>query len=433
MVINIQSGQPLQGELRVPADKSISHRAVILSALAPGRSTIHNFLPAADTFSTLRCVQELGVTVERQGTVLQVHGRGWKGLREPARVLDCGNSGTTMRLLSGLVAGCPFFTVLSGDPSLQQRPMDRVIEPLRQMGAYIDGRHNGTRAPLVIRGGKLQGINYPLPVPSAQLKSAILLAGLQAEGETVLMEPVVSRDHTERMLQAMGADLQLEEKVIRLRQGNELKPQEFYVPGDISSAAFFIVGASLVPGSEIILRDVGINPTRTGLITVLQQMGALIQIENKRMIRGEPVADLLVRYAPLHEIELGGELIPLLIDEIPVLAIAMAAAEGDSMICEARELRVKETDRIQAICDNLSALGILVQEYADGFRVRGTGGKIKGGRVDSRGDHRLAMAMGIAGLVAKDGVQLSHAEVVNVSYPDFWTDLSRLAGTGDFF
>ena len=427
MEITIKSGGSLRGELRVPSDKSISHRTIILGALAQGRSSIRNFLRAEDTLSTIRCIRALGVAVEDSGEVIEVQGVGLKGLREPADVLDCGNSGTTMRLLSGLVAGYPFLSILTGDDSLRNRPMARVARPLILMGATVEGRKNGSYAPLAVRGGQSRGIEYRLPVASAQVKSAILLAGLNIEGETKVVEPAASRDHTERMLKAMGANLRIESKGIRITGGKELEPQEFTVPGDISSAAFFLVGASLVPGSEVILREVGINPSRAGIIEVLRQMGASIQVENERVVSGELVADLVVKSAPLKGIKIQGERIPSLIDEIPVLAVAMAVAEGESSVEDAHELRVKETDRIKAVCANLKALGAQVEETADGFRIRGSE-MLKGGEVDSFGDHRLAMAMGIAGLITQEGISLNRAEAVSISYPNFWEDLELLAG-----
>jgi 3-phosphoshikimate 1-carboxyvinyltransferase len=293
------------------------------------------------------------------------------------------------------------------------------------MGAAIDGRKNGSYAPLVVRGGNLRGIEYRLPVASAQVKSAVLLAGLNLDGVTKVIEPEASRDHTERMLKAMGAKLKIEGKVISLIGGKELEPQEFTVPGDISSAAFFMVGASLVPGSEVVLREVGINPSRAGVIEVLRRMGASIRVENERLVSGEPVADLVIKHALLKGVNIEDELIPSLIDELPVLAVAMALAEGESSVEGAQELRVKETDRIKAVCTNLSALGVEIEETSDGFRVRGSK-VLKGGETDSFGDHRLAMAMGIAGLIAREGIHLKRSEAVSVSYPSFWEDLERI-------
>lgn len=424
-VKKVKPGFSLRGELRVPADKSISHRAVILGALAEGTSVVHNFLRAQDTLSTVACIRRLGIRVEEKNGTLIVHGEGREGLKEPEDVLDCGNSGTTMRLLCGLLAGQKFFSVLTGDNSLRRRPMRRVVEPLGKMGAEIRGRQEGAFAPLAIKGRLLSAIEYTLPVASAQVKSALLLAGMYAAGGVVVREQVPSRDHTERMLKNMGADLFCRGGEIRLAEGSQLKPQEFVVPGDISSAAFFLVGAVVVPGSEVFVREVGINPTRAGIITVLKEMGARIEVENIREENGEPVADLRAFYSPLRGVEIGGELIPRLIDELPVLAVAMAKAEGRSVVRDAGELRVKETDRIRAVCANLSQLGVDIVEAPDGFVVRG-GNPFQGGKVSSFGDHRLAMAMAIAALGAEGEVEIEGAEAVAVSYPGFWEDLERL-------
>jgi len=396
-----------------------------LGALAEGTTAVHNFLRAQDTFSTVSCIRRLGIKVEEKDGTLTVCGEGLAGLKEPEDVLDCGNSGTTMRLLCGLLAGQKFFSVLTGDGSLRRRPMRRVVEPLGKMGAEIQGRQGGAFAPLAVKGRPLAGIEYTLPVASAQVKSALLLAGMYADGGVVVREQVASRDHTERMLKNMGANISCQKGEIRLVGGNPLKAQEFRVPGDISSAAFFLVGAATVPGSEVLIQDVGINPTRAGIIDVLRAMGARIEIENAREENGEPVADLRAFYSPLHGIEIGGEIIPRLIDELPVLAVAMARAEGRSVVKDAGELRVKETDRIRAVCANLSALGAEITETADGFVI--TGGKpLRGGRADSFGDHRLAMAMAVAALSAEDEVEIEGAEAVAVSYPGFWEDLERL-------
>ncbi len=426
MDITVRPVRGLKGLVSVPADKSISHRCAMLGALAWGKSRISNFLKAQDTLATLRCVQALGVEVHEAGGELLIEGQGMSGLREPADVLDCENSGTTMRLMSGILSACPFFAVLTGDSSLRSRPMRRVVEPLRMMGAGIDGREEGRFAPLAIRGGNLKGIEYDLPVASAQVKSALLLAGLGAEGETVVREKVASRDHTERMLSGMGARISTGPGVIRLNPGGLLNPLDMTVPGDISSAAFWIVAATLVPEAEILLPDVGINPTRSGVLAALKAMGADIELTNQRTAGGEPVADILVRSAGgLSGTTVQGEMVPSLIDEIPVLAVAMAMAEGDSVVRDAAELRVKETDRIKTICTCLRRLGVEVEETEDGFYVRGQG-RLTGGRVDSYGDHRIAMAMGIAGLVAEGETVIQGAEAVNVSYPGFWSELNRL-------
>lgn len=418
MEVVITQTRALQGQVRVPADKSISHRAVMLAALAVGESRVRNFLRAADTLATIRCMRSLGVSITEQDNELIIEGRGREGLQSVGEALDCGNSGTTMRLLAGLLSGCPFPSVLTGDESLCARPMGRVIEPLRQMGAVIAGRDGG-QAPFSIRGGGLQGIDYELPVASAQVKSAILLAGLAAKGPTVVREPISSRDHTERMLAGMGADLTRQGAAISLRPGGALQPLDFRVPGDISSAAYWLVAATLVSGSEVLIPHVGVNPTRSGVIKVLKSMGAEINLENQRIGGGEPVADIWVKAAPLVGTEVGGSLIPLLIDEIPVLAVAMTMARGESVVRDAGELRVKETDRIRVISNGLRRMGADIEELPDGFRVRG-GGRLQGCTVDSCGDHRMAMALGIAGLVAEGETVVRNAGVVNISYPDFW-------------
>jgi len=420
----IKKCRELAGEIAVPSDKSISHRSVILAALADGRSRVENFLRAADTLATVRCIRHLGVEVSGENNGLVIEGKGLHGLSEPGDVLDCRNSGTTMRLLTGVLSAQPFYSVLTGDNSLRSRPMGRVVEPLRQMGARIDGRDDGRKAPLCIRGGGLQGIDYRLPVASAQVKSAVLLAGLGAEGVTILREPSPSRDHTERMLKAMGAVLNRSGNTITLQPGGTLSPLDFEVPGDISSAAYWVVAATLIRGAEILIKGVGVNPTRSGLLAVLKSMGAQIVLENLREVSGEPVADLVVSAARLKGTVVQGDVIPTLIDEIPVLAVAMALAEGDSLVSDARELRVKETDRIAAICHNLRLLGAEVEEREDGFWVRGRN-RLLGSTVDSYGDHRIAMAMGIAGMVAEGSTTVTGAEAVDISYPAFWETLRR--------
>lgn len=428
MEINLSSCDSLRGEIAVSADKSISHRALIFSALAEGESTVQNYLQAQDTMSTCRCLRQLGVDIKAEQSVMVIKGTGWQGLREANEVLDCGNSGTTMRLLTGLLAGRSFLSVLSGDASLRQRPMRRVMEPLQMMGATILGRHNGL-APLAVKGGNLVGIEYHLPVASAQLKTALLLAGLQAQGETILREPEASRDHSERMLSAMGAELQSQTDVVTLKPGRPLQPQTFLVPGDISSAAFFIIAATIVPGSELLIRGVGINPTRDGVIEVMKTMGADITIENHRLAGGEPMADLLVRSAPLHGAVVDGKMMPRLVDEIPVLAVAMAVAEGPSRIEGAGELRVKESDRLAAICSELNKMGASIEEMPEGLLINGQPGSLKGSRVSSYGDHRIAMSLAVAALVARGETNLCQADVVDISFPQFFELLNQLAGS----
>lgn len=423
----IVKAKGLKGEIKVASDKSISHRAAIFAALADGESIIDNYLKAADTMSTLNCLQKLGVDIKKDRDRVYVKGRGLGSLKEPETILDCGNSGTTMRLLTGLCASYPFFTVLSGDNSLNKRPMKRVILPLTLMGAEIMGRNNGGYPPLAVKGNMLKGIKYDLPVASAQVKSALLLAGLNAEGKTVISEPSKSRDHTERMLKAMGADLDTKGLTITLHPGKELSPQEFLVPGDLSSAAFFMVAACLVPSSEIIIKEVGINPTRAGIIEVLKKMGAYIKLENEREVGGEPIADIVVKSSELKGIDIEGEIIPRLIDEIPVIAVAMAAAEGTSIVRGAEELRVKETDRIKAIVSELGKMGVKITELEDGFIIEGNRESIKGAEVESHDDHRIAMSLGVLGLIAEGETKIEGAEAVNISFPHFWDIIDKIS------
>ncbi|MGS0764917.1 3-phosphoshikimate 1-carboxyvinyltransferase [Syntrophomonas curvata] len=422
----IRKTRGLKGEIRAAADKSISHRAVIFSSLAGGQSVIRNFLQAEDTMSTCRCMRALGAGITDTGSELVIDGCGLRGLKEPQGVLDCGNSGTTMRLLTGLLAAQPFFTVLSGDGSLNRRPMRRVIDPLELMGAEIRGRQGGKHPPLAIMGKSLQGIQYELPVASAQVKSAVMLAALNADGVTEIIEPGNSRDHSENMLAAMGAAIEVDEPSIRIRPGKELGAQDFLVPGDISSAAFFLVAAAIVPGSELKINQIGINPTRAGIIEVMQQMGARIRLENKQIIGGEAIADLIISASPLKAVRIEGEIIPRLIDELPVLAVAMAAADGESVVRGAGELRVKETDRITAVCSELSKMGVAIDEMEDGFTVKGKGAPLKGTQVNSHGDHRIAMSLAVAALIADGDSTINDAGAVSVSFPAFWQLLDTI-------
>jgi len=426
----IRKSGPLRGEVLVAPDKSISHRAVIFSALAQGVGTVDNFLLAEDTLSSCSCIRQLGIDVRQDGSHLKVCGSGLHGLQESTSVLDCGNSGTTMRLLSGLLAGQPFFSVLSGDQSLNRRPMRRIMDPLRAMGANMWGRNGGQNPPLAINGSQLKGLNYRLPMASAQVKSALLLAGLSADGAVSLVEPEKSRDHSEKMLKAMGADLEVNGLEITLRPGRELTPQAFLVPGDISSAAFFIVAASLVQGSELLIKDVGINSTRDGILEVIGQMGGRIKLENKRTIGGEEVADIVVSSATLHGVTIKGDIIPRLIDEIPVLAVAMAFADGESVVEGAGELRVKETDRIAAICSEISKLGFSIEEKEDGFKIKGKPDIAQNSEnscVDSHGDHRIAMSMAVAALCLPGETRIEGTEAVSISFPEFWGLLETLS------
>lgn len=425
MRATVQPVRSLRGTVRVPGDKSISHRAAILGALGAGRSVARGFLTSADTEATRRCLAELGVTSTLEGDVLTIDGVGPSGLREPADVLDCANSGTTMRVLAGLLAGLPFLSILTGDESLRSRPMERVATPLRAMGATVITREGGL-APLAILGSALRPIRYRLPVASAQVKSAILLAGLMAEGITFVEEPQPSRDHTERMLAAMGADIRRDGHAISVAGlGGALAPLDVTVPGDMSAAAFWMVAAAAMADAEMALPGVGVNPTRTGILEALGSMGAAIDVGERRATGGEPVADIVVRSSRLRGARFGGDLIPRLQDEIPALAVAAVFAEGRTEVRDAAELRVKESDRISALVEGLRAMGARVEELPDGFVVEGTGA-LRGARVDSRGDHRLAMAFAIAGLLATGESVIERAECVDVSYPGFWEDIDRL-------
>ncbi|MEE8472769.1 MAG: 3-phosphoshikimate 1-carboxyvinyltransferase [Dehalococcoidia bacterium] len=421
----------LDGEVSLPGDKSISHRALIFGAIAQGRARIGNLSPGADCRSTMACLGQLGVEMEElcsSPLAVEVRGVGGSGLREAEDVLDAGNSGTTMRLLAGLLAAQPFLSILTGDRSLRSRPMGRIMEPLRLMGAQVWGRGAGTMAPLAIRGGELQGITYRLPVASAQLKSALLLAGLFARGETTLEEPGPSRDHSERMLRAMGARLEGENGRITISPlSRPLKAGDVTVPGDISSAAYWLVAGAIHPHARVRLEGVGINPTRSGILDALRAMGARLEIEKEGWEGGEPVADLLIESSELRGIDLEGDMIPRTIDELPLLAVAASAARGTTTIRQAGELRVKESDRIATTVGELSRLGVDIEELPDGMVIRGGGG-LRGGEVDSHHDHRLAMALAVAGLAGRGEVVLHNAEAVDISYPAFWRDLDTLTG-----
>jgi 3-phosphoshikimate 1-carboxyvinyltransferase len=417
----------ISGDVTVPGDKSISHRAVMFSAMAAGKTTIHGFLPGADCLSTISCFQKMGVQVNQQGALVTVDSHGLEGWKEPNEILDVGNSGTTIRLLSGILAGRSFHSVLVGDESIARRPMRRVVSPLLEMGAKIDGRLNGEFTPLSIRGGNLSGITYHSPVASAQVKSAILLAGLQAEGQTMVYEPHLSRDHTERMLAAFGVHVQPFEGGVSLQGGQQLTSQEeIRVPGDISSAAFLLVAAAMLPGSELLIRDVGINPTRTGILDALIEMGANIEIQRERVWGGEPVADLFIRYTPLKGVHIGGALIPRLIDEIPVLAVAATQAEGTTIISNAEELKVKETNRIDTMVEELRKMGAKIEPTEDGMIIEGPV-QLAGATCESHGDHRIGMAMAIAGLVAEGQTAVKDAAAINVSFPGFEELLKGIA------
>jgi len=415
----------LKGEVAPPGDKSISHRAVILNSMASGKARIANFSSGDDCLAMISCLRALGVEIVEESGLFTVSGVGKEGFAEPADVLNASNSATTMRLLAGLLAAQPFLSVITGDESLRSRPMARLIHPLRTMGADIWGRGYDSLAPLAIKGGQLRGIDYTSPVASAQLKSAILIAGLFAEGCTTIEEPAASRDHTERMLGAMGADLKRDGPKIALTPPISLSPIDIHIPGDISSAAFWLVAAAIHPNAHITVTKTGINPTRTGIIDVLLQMGAKLRVKNERMEGGEPVADLELESSELEGTEIGGCIIPRIIDEIPLIALAGSLATGTTTIREAEELRVKESDRIGATVKELSKLGADMEELPDGMVIHG-GRELKGGECHSHHDHRLAMTLGIAGLVAQGETVVRGAEAVDASYPGFWQDLERL-------
>ncbi|MET3289497.1 UNVERIFIED_CONTAM: 3-phosphoshikimate 1-carboxyvinyltransferase [Brevibacillus sp. OAP136] len=417
-MLRIQKVKSIQGTVRVPGDKSISHRAVMFGALAEGTTTISGFLPGADCLSTISCFRRMGIQIEQQDDQVVVHGKGWFGLEEPKEKLDVGNSGTTIRLISGILSTQPFHVVLEGDESIAKRPMRRVVGPLRQMGAKIDGRKNGEFTPLAIRGTELSGIQYDSPVASAQVKSAILLAGLQAKGVTSVSEPHLSRDHTERMLAAFGVQVVRDGLTVSIEGGQRLVGREISVPGDISSAAFLIAAVMMVPGSSLVIENVGMNPTRTGIVDVVRAMGGRIDLVNERVVNEEPVADLHVFHSELTGTVVEGEIIPRLIDEIPVIAVLASQASGTTLIRDAEELKVKETDRIATVVSELSKFGANITPTDDGMIIEGKTA-LKAASIDSMGDHRIGMAMAIAGLSAEGVTQIANAEAINVSFPGF--------------
>jgi 3-phosphoshikimate 1-carboxyvinyltransferase len=431
LALGTTAGRSLKGRVQVPGDKSISHRSLLFGAIAEGTTRIEGLLPAEDPLSTAACLRAMGVEVSpiRADEPVVVQGVGLDGLQEPEDVLDCGNSGTTMRLMLGLLAGrSGRHFVLSGDGSLRRRPMRRVGDPLAQMGACISGRSGGNLAPLAIAGQHLHGASIRTPVASAQVKSAILLAALTAKGNTTVIEPVQSRDHSERMLRAFGADLQVGgpgNTEVTVVPGASLRGQEVVVPGDISSAAFWLVAGAITPGADLTVENVGLNPSRTGILDVLQQMEARIEVLNARDVAGEPVGDLRVTHGPLKAFSIGAELIPRLVDEIPVLAVAACCADGVSRVTGAEELRVKETDRLAVMARQLGAMGARIEEFADGMSIEG-GVLLHGAEVDSETDHRVAMSLAVAAQIASGSTQLYRAEAAAVSYPTFWDDLQRL-------
>ncbi len=422
----VTPARSLRGEITVPGDKSISHRSIMLGSLAQGTTRVRGFLHGEDNHATLNAFRAMGIVIdELPGGDLRIEGKGLHGLTEPGDVLDCGNSGTTIRLMTGLLSGQNFFSVLTGDRYLRKRPMKRVLAPLATMGARIWGRGGGELAPLAIHGGALKGTEYDSPISSAQVKSALLLAGLYAEGPTTVREPHLSRDHSERMLRYFGAEVRPFEGGVTVTPQPQLEGREVAVPGDISSAAFFMVAALIVPGAELLIRNVGVNPTRSGIIDILQAMGGSIERLNARELSGEPVADLLVRGSSLKGIEIGGAVVPRAIDEFPVISVAASFAEGTTIIRDARELRVKETDRIAAMVSELSALGGRVEARDDGMVIEGVE-SLTGGSVKSHGDHRIAMSMAVAALRARAEVTIDDTACTATSFPNFWSLLDNV-------
>lgn len=422
LVNNIKN---LSGTLTIPGDKSISHRSVMFGALSEGTTTVTNFLSGEDCLSTISCFRKLGVEIKQEDETVIIHGKGFKGLVEPAEILDVGNSGTTIRLMLGILSGQSFFSTLVGDSSIAKRPMTRVTNPLKSMGASIDGRNNGEFTPISIRGGSLKGMTYELPVASAQVKSAILLAGLQAEGETVIIEPSKTRDHTERMIKQFGGEVEVDNLTITVKGGQSFKATDVQVPGDISSAAFFLVAGAIVEDSEIILKNVGLNPSRTGIIDVMLSMGAELTISNDHPEAFEPMGDLTIKTSNLKGTTIEGDIIPRLIDEIPVIALLATQAEGVTVIKDAEELKVKETNRIDTVVNELKKLGANIEATSDGMIIHGKT-PLTGGTVSSHGDHRIGMMLAVAALLSDKEVFLENGEAISVSYPSFFSHLDSL-------
>lgn len=421
----LKQAKSLQGVLTVPGDKSISHRSIMLGALAEGTTEVHGFLQGADCLSSIACFEKMGVSIENKKELVRIHGLGLHKLKLPSDTLDVGNSGTTTRLMSGILAAQPFTSIVDGDASIRKRPMKRIIHPLSQMGASIISLHDNDCAPLRIEGRSLHGIHYQSPVASAQVKSAVLLAGLYAEGETSVTEPYVSRNHTELMLQAFGVPITCEETTVSIKPVTALHAQSLSVPGDISSAAYFIVAGLITPNSCITIRNVGINPTRDGILDVCKAMGGDITIEPISGAVGEPIADITVRTSSLHGITIEGAVIPKLIDELPIIAILACYAKGTTIIKDAQELKVKESNRIDVMADNLSAMGADIEATSDGMIIYG-GVSLHGAVIDSHADHRIAMSFAIAGINADGNTKIQGAECVTISYPNFYSDLQQL-------
>lgn len=426
MELTVNSANKIRGTITVPGDKSISHRSIMIGSMAEGITNVSGFLAADDCISTMRCFRAMGVTIDQlTDTELMIHGLGLKGLREPDTILDTGNSGTTTRILPGILAGQDLFAVITGDESIRKRPLGRVVEPLRLMGASIWGRDDGKYAPIAIKGAWLSGIRYDLPMASAQVKTSLLLAGFLAEGETIVTEPSKSRDHTERMLQLFGANIGIDNTSYRITGGQQLKAATVDVPGDISSAAFFMVGALIVGNSSMTIGNVGVNETRTGILDVLNDMGAGIVLSELKNTSNEPRATLEIESSRLTATTIEGDIIPRLIDEIPVIVVAATQAEGRTIIRGARELRVKESDRIATLSAELRKMGADIEELEDGMIISGPS-KLKGARVRSHGDHRIAMSLAIAGLAAEGETIIEDSECIAISYPSFEATLSSI-------
>jgi len=416
----------LKGNIFVPGDKSISHRSLILGSISQGETRVYNLLNSLDCLRTLECMQSLGVKIELdEDSSVNIEGKGLYGLKEPKDILDVGNSGTTIRLLAGLLSGQDFYSVLNGDDSIRKRPMKRVVEPLRLMGADIWGRKDGQFAPLSIRGNKLNPLHYTLPIPSAQIKSAIMLASLYAVGETVINEPIRCRDHTERMLEIMQADLKISTPEIKVMGRKELRGTDIFIPGDISSAAYFIAAAGMLKDSQIIIKQVGVNPTRTGIIEILKKMGTKIDILNYQIKSNEPQADLMIEYSKLKGVEIKKENVPFLIDELPLIAVSATQAQGKTVVSGAKELRVKETDRIKAIVSELKKMGADIEEREDGFTVNGPT-RLQGAVCESYNDHRIAMSLAVAALLAEGKTIIKNSECIDISFPGFEKTLQNL-------
>ncbi len=426
MELVLEKVNKLKGNISVPGDKSISHRSLILGSIAQGETRIYNFLDSLDCLKTLECMQALGAEIDLgKDNFIKIKGKGLYGLQEPKDILDVGNSGTTIRLLTGLLSGQNFYSVLNGDNSIRRRPMKRVVQPLGLMGANIGGRENGQLTPLSIKGVRLNPLRYTLPVASAQVKSALLLAGLYATGETVIKEPLPTRDHTERMLKIMQADIKIFPLEIKIKGGKELNGIDIFIPGDISSAAYFIVAANILKGSQIIINQVGVNPTRTGIIEILKKMGAKIDILNYKIKSNEPQADLKIEYSDLKGVEIKEEMVPFLIDELPLIAVVATQSQGKTVVTGAKELRVKETDRIKATVNELKKMGADIEEREDGFIIKGPS-KLQGAVCNSYNDHRIAMSLSVAGLLAEGRTVIQNSECIDISFTGFKNTLRKL-------